>query len=105
MGSRLARELLTIDVSKLEQATRTDLVWLAVDEQGRALIHQGRVEEGLGLVDEALIAATAGELSPPVTGIVYCNTIAFCQSMPMPCATTNRSPRAAALAAVAYPLS
>jgi DNA-binding NarL/FixJ family response regulator len=58
-----------------------DLVWLAVDEQGRALIHQGRVEEGLGLVDEALIAATSGELSPVVTGIVYCNTIAFCQSM------------------------
>src|SRR5262249_42880466 len=58
-----------------------DLVWLAVDEQGRALIHQGRVEEGLGLVDEALIVAVAGELSPLVTGIVYCNTIAFCQTM------------------------
>jgi DNA-binding NarL/FixJ family response regulator len=58
-----------------------DLIWLAVDEQGRALINQGRVEEGLGLVDETLIAATAGDLSPVVTGIVYCNTIAFCQSM------------------------
>ena len=31
------------------------------------------------LVDEALVAATAGELSPIVTGIVYCNTIAFCR--------------------------
>ena len=56
-----------------------DLMWLARDEQGRALVKQGRVEEGLRLVDEALLATTAGELSPVVTGIVYCNTIAFCR--------------------------
>jgi hypothetical protein len=31
-----------------------DLVWLAVDEQARALVNQGRVEEGLTLVDEVL---------------------------------------------------
>lgn len=57
-----------------------DLTWLARDEQGRALLSQGRVEEGLRLVDEVLVAAVAGELSPIVTGIVYCNTIAFCQN-------------------------
>jgi DNA-binding NarL/FixJ family response regulator len=56
-----------------------DLIWIARDEQGRALIQQGRIREGLGLVDEVLVAATAGELSPIMTGIVYCNTIAFCQ--------------------------
>jgi DNA-binding CsgD family transcriptional regulator len=54
-----------------------DLVWLARDEQGRALLAQGEVAEALRLVDEALVVATAGELSPVVTGIVYCNTIAF----------------------------
>jgi len=58
-----------------------DLIWLARDEQGRALVTQGRVEEGLRLVDEALLAATAGELSPVVTGIVFCNTIAFCRDV------------------------
>ena len=42
-------------------------------------MNQGRVEEGLRLVDEVLVAAMAGELSPLVTGIIYCNTIAFCQ--------------------------
>jgi DNA-binding CsgD family transcriptional regulator len=58
-----------------------DLTWLAVDDQARALVNQGRVQEGLRLVDEALVAAGAGELSPIVTGIVYCNTIAFCRSV------------------------
>jgi tetratricopeptide (TPR) repeat protein len=55
-----------------------DIVWLARDEQGRALVKQGRLDEGLRLVDEAFVAAASGELSPIVTGIVYCNTIAFC---------------------------
>jgi DNA-binding CsgD family transcriptional regulator len=57
----------------------SDLVWLARDEQGRALLKQGRVEDGLRLVDEALVVATAGELTPFITGILYCNTIAFCR--------------------------
>lgn len=58
-----------------------DLVWLARDDQARALLHQGRIDEGLRLVNEALVVATAGELSPIVTGIVYCNTIAFCRDV------------------------
>lgn len=56
-----------------------DLTWLARHDQGRALVEQGRVEEGLRVVDEALVVATAGELSPIVTGIVFCNTISFCR--------------------------
>ena len=56
-----------------------DLSWLARDDQARALVGQGRIEEALRLVDEILVVATSGELSPVVTGIVYCNTIAFCR--------------------------
>jgi DNA-binding NarL/FixJ family response regulator len=74
-GYSTAREAAEI----AERFGDTDLIWLARDDQGRALINQGRVEEGLRLVDEILVAAVAGELSPLVTGIVYCNTIAFCQ--------------------------
>ena len=48
-------------------------------EQGHALVKQGRTEEGLRLVDETMVAVTAGELSSIVAGIVYCNTIAFCR--------------------------
>lgn len=58
-----------------------DLAWLARDDQARALVGQGRIEEGLRLVDELLVVATSGELSPVVTGIVYCNTIAFCRDV------------------------
>jgi len=56
----------------------TDLLWLARADQGRALINMGRVEDGLRLVDEMFVVATDGQLSPVVTGIVYCNTIAYC---------------------------
>jgi DNA-binding NarL/FixJ family response regulator len=58
-----------------------DLVAIALMEQGRALVRQGRVEEGLRLVDETMVAVTAGELSPVVAGIVYCNMIAFCRDV------------------------
>lgn len=55
-----------------------DLVWLARDDQARALVKQGRIEEGLGLAGEALVVVSSGALSPVVSGIVYCNTIDFC---------------------------
>jgi DNA-binding NarL/FixJ family response regulator len=56
-----------------------DLAWLARDDQARGLIAQAKVAEGLRLVEEVLITAVADELSPIVTGIVYCNTISFCR--------------------------
>jgi ATP/maltotriose-dependent transcriptional regulator MalT len=68
-------------VTIAERFGDADLLWLARDEQARALIGLGRVDEGLRLVDETLVAATAEELSPIVTGIVYCNTISFCRAV------------------------
>jgi DNA-binding CsgD family transcriptional regulator len=58
-----------------------DLLALAVMSQGRALVTRGRVEEGLGLLDEAMVAVTAGELSPIVTGLVYCSVIEGCHEV------------------------
>ncbi len=58
-----------------------DLFALAVHEQGRALVRLGRVEEGLGLLDEAIVAVTARELSPIVTGLIYCSVIDSCQEV------------------------
>jgi hypothetical protein len=58
-----------------------DLVAIGVIQQGEALVKEGRTDEGLRLVDETMVAVTAGELSPIVAGIVYCNTIAFCRDV------------------------
>ena len=58
-----------------------DLFALAIQEQGNALAKQGQVEKGLTLLDEAMVAVTAGELSPIVTGLVYCSVIDGCQQV------------------------
>jgi DNA-binding NarL/FixJ family response regulator len=58
-----------------------DLVTMARMGQGHTLVREGRTEEGFRLVDETMVAVTTGELSPIVAGIVYCNTIKFCQDV------------------------
>jgi len=58
-----------------------DLFALAAHGQGYMLLRQGRVKEGLGLLDEAMVAVTTGELSPIPTGFVYCGVILACQEV------------------------
>ncbi len=58
-----------------------DLFALAVHTQGEMLVRGGRVREGLGLLDEAMVAVTEGDLSPVVTGIVYCGVILACEGV------------------------
>jgi DNA-binding CsgD family transcriptional regulator/tetratricopeptide (TPR) repeat protein len=57
-----------------------DLLALAVHSQGHLLVYAGRVKEGLPLLDESMVAVTTGELSPIVSGIVYCGVIIGCQA-------------------------
>ena len=64
-----------------ERHGEADLFALAAHERGHALVRLGRVEEGLRLIDEVMVSVTAGELSPIVTGLVYCSVIAYCQEM------------------------
>lgn len=56
-----------------------DLISIGRLGQGQALIHLGDVASGVSLLDEAMVAATAGELSPIAVGIVYCAVIEECQ--------------------------
>jgi DNA-binding CsgD family transcriptional regulator len=56
-----------------------DLVAAAQHQEGRTLLGTGRVEEGFALLDEAMVAVTSGELSPLMTGLIYCSVIDCCQ--------------------------
>jgi DNA-binding CsgD family transcriptional regulator len=64
-----------------ERFGEADLIALAVYMQGQALVRQGRVEDGLRLLDEAMVAVAAEELSPIVTGLIYCSVIDACQEV------------------------
>ncbi len=56
----------------------SDLVTLARLGLGQASIGSGDVVAGVRLLDEAMVAVTAGELSAIVLGIVYCGVIEAC---------------------------
>jgi DNA-binding CsgD family transcriptional regulator len=64
-----------------ERFNDADLITLGVHWQGLALVRQERIEEGLGRLDEAMVAITAGECSPILTGLVYCSVIDGCQQV------------------------
>jgi ATP/maltotriose-dependent transcriptional regulator MalT len=56
-----------------------DLAAIALHAQGVARIKQGSIDEGLRLMDEAMVGVTAESVSPIVAGIVYCGVIAGCE--------------------------
>ena len=58
-----------------------DLFALALHGQGRARLRAGRVAEGLALLDEAMVAVTGDELSPIVSGVIYCSVIGACHEV------------------------
>ena len=68
----------------LEIATRVgdrNLAAIASSEKGFALTMNGKVDEGLALIDEATIAAVGGELEPTVAGGVCCTSIEACAAL------------------------
>jgi len=69
------------DGSRVRSGCSNARIAIARHQQGRIRIQQGQVEAGLALLDEAMVAVTAGELSPLVTGLIYCSVIEGCQQV------------------------
>lgn len=68
----------------LEIGTRlgdADLEALGLHDKGRTLIAAGRVEEGMALLDEAVVAAVSGDVSPYPTAVIYCNATVACEDL------------------------
>ncbi len=58
-----------------------DLIAIGQLGQGESLIRLQRVPDGVALLDEAMVAVTAGEVSPVLVGVLYCATITACQEI------------------------
>jgi DNA-binding CsgD family transcriptional regulator len=56
-----------------------DLASHACHGRGRALIYLGRIAEGVALLDEAMAAVVAGDVSPILAGDIYCSVLEACQ--------------------------
>jgi tetratricopeptide (TPR) repeat protein len=83
-GERKPEEAMEYADRALEIARRVgdmDLQALALQDRGRVLVALGRVKDGMALIDEAMTAATAGELTPRTTGRAYCNMMSTCERL------------------------
>ncbi|WP_129662705.1 helix-turn-helix transcriptional regulator [Phytoactinopolyspora endophytica] len=58
-----------------------EVLSFALHEQGRAVLRQGRVREGMALLDESMVAVVAGELPPYLAGNLYCSMIDACREI------------------------
>jgi len=58
-----------------------DLVAFARHGMGRAMLQQGDLAGGTSLLDEAMVAVLAGEVTPLLAGIIYCSVIEACHQI------------------------
>ena len=66
-------------VSIAERFHDPNLLATTLHVGGLARIKQGEIEDGLRLLDEAMVSVAGGEVGPFFTGIVYCGVIASCE--------------------------
>ena len=57
------------------------LVAMTIGCQGRIAVKQGRVDEGMGLLDEALLMAMEEGFDPAAAGNIYCHMMSTCYEL------------------------
>jgi len=84
MASAQQRDLDAAHAAFVEAATigqrfaDRDLASLALQGQGRVLVRRGEIPRGVALLDEAMVAVMANEVSPIVAGGIYCSVLDAC---------------------------
>ncbi len=58
-----------------------DVQFMATSFKGYGEVHQGDMQVGLALLDEAAAAATSGQLDLRISSDILCNTIAACRNI------------------------
>ena len=84
-AERFAREALAV----AHELASPDIECMALAQLGRAVVAQGRVEEGVGYLDEAMTVALGGETSDPLA----CTTRAARRSSSAMVSPTSSGPR------------
>ena len=76
-----ASDLATQVVALARTLRSLDLEAQALQTQGRVLLARGDLADGFGHLDEAMLLALDGRLSPYSTGKVYCSLISACEEV------------------------
>ena len=65
-------------VTLARRTGEADVVPLALNVQGRALLRLGQIREGMAFLDEAMMEVVGGSITAPAAGVVYCSVIGAC---------------------------
>jgi class 3 adenylate cyclase len=69
----------TVDIGR--RLADADVEMLGLVTEARTLVRQGRVTEGMRLVDEAMAAAVSGRIGPYAACNVFCHTLSSCHEL------------------------
>jgi class 3 adenylate cyclase len=83
MDHRMADGLASADraIAVAREHGNADVQFMATSFKGYGAVHQGNMQVGLALIDEAAAAATSGQLDLRIASDILCNTIAACRNI------------------------
>jgi len=83
MDHRLTDGLALVDraIAVAREHGNADVQFMATSFKGYGNVHQGNMQAGLALLDEAAAAATSGQLDLRIASDILCNTIAACRNI------------------------